>query len=65
MLGLLLFSLLLLLESIVHSLLVLPFLSIGDVHASPIIGHKIINISLIPDFLELIALSIFLYLARK
>lgn len=64
-LGLLIFTVLFLIKNLVHAFLVLPFIVMGDIHAIPIIGNKIVIISLLPDLLELIALSIFLYLSRK
>ncbi|MDW7776970.1 MAG: hypothetical protein SCH39_11655 [Methanosarcinales archaeon] len=64
-LGLLLFTVLLFFKNVVHAWLVLPFIVVGSLHSGSIAGFRIVNISLIPDILELIALSIFLYLSRK
>lgn len=64
-LGFLLFAVLLLVKNISHAFLVLPLIVIGDVHASSLLGYNIITVALIPDTLELLALSIFLYLTRE
>ena len=64
-LGFLLFTILLLIKNIVHAFLVLPYVIVENFHAQPIMEYGTLDLVLIPEIVEFIALSIFLYLTRK
>lgn len=63
-LGFLVFVVILLIKNLAHAFIVLPIMVAGNVHGSSIVSYDITT-AIIPDILELIALSLFLYLTRK
>ncbi|MDO9518126.1 MAG: hypothetical protein Q7J10_08780 [Methanosarcinaceae archaeon] len=54
-----------LLKNAFHAFLLLPLIILGDIHASSTLGYNVVTVALVPDTLELIALSLFLYLTRE
>ena len=63
-LGFLIFVFLLFVKNLAHAFIVLPIMIAGNIHGGSIVSYDITT-ALIPDVLELIALSIFLYLTRR
>jgi len=64
-LGFLLFVTFLLIKNVFHAFLLLPLIILGDIHASSTLGYNVVIVALVPDTLELIALSLFLYFTRE